>query len=195
MALTLPTPEEFLLFWGDEAEEVDDERISLLISLSADLLYLATGITEDPKDARLAQLVKYAICDMSIYIFLTRENINEEYSPFQSERVGSYSYSKTFDRLSRKVNLLGPAFNETTGVPLFDRVVMELMDYLTYGSGTVVAGQRVFREYYVPLVYEALGGYRYTRDFEHDLPLHHGYGGNADADYGLYRDDPHYGQR
>lgn len=181
MALTVPSFDEFVAFWGDEAPtSIDEDRADLLLSLSADLLWLATGLDDDPVDSRLALLVKYAICDMAIFIFLHRDDIDAEYSPFQSERIGSYSYSKSYSKLTRTVSS-----NEPTGVPLFDRVVAEILDDLAYGSGTIVAGKKVFREDYVPLAYEA-GFTPIYQDPSAWPTTYGGWHGNADNDAGVW---------
>ncbi len=179
MALTLPTPDDLITFWGDEAD-VDEERAQMLIQLSADLFYLATGLTDDPKNPQLARLVKYAILDMAVYTYVTRDEISASYSPYQSERIGSYSYSKQYTKMAKSA-----AINEPTGVPVFDRVVAEILDELAYGGGTVVGGQHVYREYYIPLRYEANS---FGRTVSDDPLLFGEYNrfGDADQDTGLY---------
>ena len=153
--ITLPTYEEFAQFWGDGAPtDIDQDRAELFIQLSSDLLWLATKIDDDPADSRLAQLVKYAICDMAAYLYVSRDSLDEAYSPFNSERIGSYSYSKTYTRLNKAI-----AFNEPTGVPFFDRVVAELLDEDAYGDSMIVGGQQIFPDQYIPLQYEVYGPY------------------------------------
>jgi hypothetical protein len=154
MSLTLPSTSDLYAFWGDEADPVDTDSATLAIQQAGGLLMLATTLNADPADSNLAFLVKWAICDMAIYLLIARDNRDAEYSPFQSERVGSYSYSKSSARLYARISKT-ILINEPTGVLLFDRVVAELCDILAYGDGTIVGGKLVFREDYVPLAYEA----------------------------------------
>lgn len=150
MAITLPTVDDFRDFWGDQAEGIDDDRAAELIQLSGDLFWLATRLDTDPVDARLARLVKSAISDMAIYLYINRDDLEAGYSGFQSERIGSYSYSRAVSRARTAITA-----NEPTGATVFDTVVYDLLDELAYGGGMVVGGQRVAREVYVPLFIEA----------------------------------------
>lgn len=131
MALTIPSTDQFFAFWGDEADTEDDTRATTFLNLAAQLLWLATGIDDDPADSRLNNLVQYAICDMAIYLYVTRDDIDANYSPFQSEHVGSYAYSKSYVHVSAQVTT-----GQATGVALFDRVVAYYVDQaLNSGSG------------------------------------------------------------
>lgn len=151
MALTLPTSDDLFTFWGDEADDLDPARADMLIRLSANLFWLATDVEDDPTDARLADLVKFAIMDMAIHLFVTRDDIDAAYSPAQSERIGSYSYSKNFGTgaaaMARQIQA-----GSHTGAVLFDRVVEYYMDQAFFGSGTV-SSEQVFKQGFVPLQY------------------------------------------
>lgn len=156
MSLTLPVTDDLYAFWGDEADAVDLTSATLAIQQAAALLSIAAGITDDPTDTNLALLVKWAMVDMAIYLLIAKDNRDAEYSPFQSEHVGSYSYSKSSARLyARTMKTI--LINDPTGCMLFDRVVAELLDILAYGDGLVVGGKMVFREDYAPLAFEANG--------------------------------------
>lgn len=160
MTLSLPTAEELFDFWGADAE-ADTDRADLLIQLSADLLWLATKIEDDPADPRLANLVKYAILDMAAYLYINRDSINENYSPFNSERIGSYSYSKMYSRAYSRLSKTITG-NEPTGVPLFDRVVDELLDAATFATTMTVGGEHIFAETYLPYQWEVHGWYNHA---------------------------------
>jgi hypothetical protein len=149
MAVTLPDIDDFELFFGEDIPDDQEERVTLFIQMAADLLWLATGIDDDPSDTRLTRLVQDAILDMASYSYVNRNDLSSSYSPFNSERIGSYSYSKGFTASA----LVGQS-----GVPLFDKIVAYLtqIDWLTYDSGT---STEVFRYCDVPFV--RIGGREY----------------------------------
>lgn len=159
MSLTLPTVEDLYRFWGDEADDSDEVRAELLIELAANLLWLATGLDDDPEDPRLASLVKLAILDMAIYLYINRDNVTAEYSPFSSERIGSYSYSKAFSRASSSVSSANK-----TGATIFD----QLVEYLSYQAmGSWVSSEYVFEPGFVPLEVEVSLARLYNNYFEY----------------------------
>lgn len=147
MSLTLPSITDLYSFWGDEADDIDVERAEQFLNLSANLFWLACGVEDDPTDQRLFNLVQLAIMDMAIYLLVTRDDVDAEYSPFVSEKVGSYSYSKSYSRVSSAVGHSAP-----TNVPLFDKVVSYFLD-LAIGPWTT--SEQVFHYGYVPLYQEA----------------------------------------
>ena len=138
MALTLPTTDVFFSFWGDEAD-TDVARALVFLQLAADLFYLTTGVTDDPTDPAIARLVPYAIMDMAIYLEVNRSDLQSSYSPFSSEHIGSYSYSKQF---------ISKALDASTGVPLFDRVVQWFLNQAYTDSSAT--SEWVFEQGYVP---------------------------------------------
>lgn len=147
MALTVPQVDQFYTFWGDEADDVDVPRAQTMLELATNLMWLATNLEDDPTDSRMASLVNFAIMDMAIHLYVTRDDINAEYSPFNSERVGSYSYSKTYRSMMTQVNK-----GEKTGVPLFDTVVDY---YLEQAMGSWVTSERLTHHHFRPLAVEA----------------------------------------
>lgn len=58
------------------------------------LFTLRTHLTEMPTDPDLAKLAGYAILQMADRIYLEQPNAAVLSSPYQSETIGSYSYSK-----------------------------------------------------------------------------------------------------
>jgi len=81
--------------------------------------------------------MKAGIMDMAWYLDIQAENKDELYTPFSSERIGSYSYSKIAQSVSRK---------ESTGVGLFDAAVSVLKtDDLALASLT---SEEVFEQPY-----------------------------------------------
>jgi hypothetical protein len=90
----VPESEQLALFWGDEAPTSDanwDDRADASLRAAADLLYMVTGITDLPSDARSGRLVQYAIMDMAIKLYVAEPS--EAYSTYDGERIGSYSYT------------------------------------------------------------------------------------------------------
>lgn len=82
------------------------------------LFRLATGLTNlDGLSADQLQLVDFAIVSMADYIHLSSQHAVANASPFSSESLGSYSYSK----MSKAVK-----DGEATGVEWFDLAVREL---------------------------------------------------------------------
>lgn len=72
---------------------------------------VVTKLTALPADADMAQLATNAILEMADRIFLEQPYAATSATPFQSETIGSYSYSKGSDFLTRagsgqKVGLL-----------------------------------------------------------------------------------------
>jgi hypothetical protein len=117
VALTVPDSEDFLVhmrrteaFSTTEEDWVDDS-----LQRATDLASIATGLTEDPTDDLQLRMLTTGIFAMAHSIFVTSGEDREAlYSPFSSERLGSYSYSK-----SQQAVLAGSA----TGVPEFDSMV------------------------------------------------------------------------
>lgn len=125
MSLTIPSTDDLYTLWGEEADSTDVARAQMFLDLSSQLLWLATGIDDDPTDARLLNLIKYGMCDMAIYLYVTRDDIDANYAPFQSESIGSYRYSKGYVYSSRSYTTAtqAAAQGQQTGVPLFDAAV------------------------------------------------------------------------
>lgn len=150
MALSLPSTSVLYSFWGPDADTSDSDRATLFIELAADLLWMATNLEDNPTDTRLNTLVQYAICDMAIYLFVNRNDLDAVYSPFQSENIGSYSYSRAL-----KAAVTGQA----TGVALFDKVVAYFLDLAMNADGNGWAvSENVFRKGYEPLFIDAFWG-------------------------------------
>lgn len=144
MALTVPTQQDLTDFWGDTyPPELTTARANMLLDLATNLMWLGTSLEADPTDTRLANLVKYGILDMAIFMYIQREELDAIYSPFTSERVGSYSYSKMMKNVTEGID---------TGVPLFDRVVAYYRDLAMTGW---TSSEDVMGEGFVPLWVEA----------------------------------------
>jgi len=116
MSLTVPTADELAAF--QHLEVVDDLTFAdNALQLATDLMSVATGLTTDPTDEVQLRLMKSGIMDMAWYHLIQNENKDALYTPFSSERIGSYSYSKVAQSVARK---------ESTGIDLFDAAVAML---------------------------------------------------------------------
>lgn len=107
MALTLPTPAELIA----HRDAVGDGEA---LQRAADLFQIATGVTDTPTDLFESRLVKQAILDMAWFLQTRHDDQEEAFSPFSSERIGSYSYAKV---------AAAAKAGEGTGVPAFDAAV------------------------------------------------------------------------
>jgi len=81
------------------------------------LFKIATCLNQFPDDPTQAQLAGYAIKAMADYAVLNQPYAQAAASPFQSETLGSYSYSKMASSASK---------GEKTGVMWFDLAVDQL---------------------------------------------------------------------
>jgi hypothetical protein len=81
------------------------------------LFFLATDLEDYPSDSNLVQLAKNGILDMADKIYLSQPFREATASPYQSETIGSYSYSKTVSAVKK---------GDATGVMWFDLAVSKL---------------------------------------------------------------------
>lgn len=131
MPLTLPTPYDL----QNHKEGVSDADA---LQRAADLLFLGAGISTDPTDPLEKRLVRDAIMDMAWYLQTAHEDLEESFSPFQSERIGSYSYTKA----QRAVQS-----GQATGVPAFDTAISYFLA-LAMGGVPVTDSEWVFKPGY-----------------------------------------------
>lgn len=115
--LMIPTLEEFADFkgFGDvDYFEVSPDQLNLFLRMSADLLILRTGLKKAPDaNTPLGRIVSYGIMDLAWFLGTSQDEWTSMYSPFSSERIGSYSYSKTVSSAASKSDILdAPLFNE-----------------------------------------------------------------------------------
>lgn len=107
MALSLPTPQQL----QSHREGVDDAEA---LQRASDLFRLATGVEDDPTDPFEARLLRLALLDMAWSLQTIHDDMEEKFSPFSGERIGSYSYNKMQTAVNSR---------EATGVPGFDSAV------------------------------------------------------------------------
>lgn len=133
MALSVPLVSDLLAFKQEQYDEAMQVPIQMHLQIATDMLSLATGVTEDlPADTPLGRLFRIAILDLAWYIGTSMEERDAMFSPFSSERIGSYSYSKA---------MAAARSGQALGVPFFDMVVQMLADdeqYATADTSTIL---------------------------------------------------------
>lgn len=102
------------------------------------LFKIATCLAGPPDDPTKAELSKMAILSMADEMVLVQPNQKAAASPFNSESIGSYSYSKMAGKMAKQVTK-----GKETGVMWFDLAVERLSvcntaDGIPYGGGIEV---------------------------------------------------------
>lgn len=105
-------------FSGRAAETYNEDYMETALDQATLLFKLGTCLTEFPDDPDQAKLAQYAIIAMADTIVLQQKYQEQAASPFSSESLGSYSYSK---QATEKI-LAG----DPTGVLWFDLAVSRL---------------------------------------------------------------------
>lgn len=116
MSLVPPTVAELATFTGRASNTFSAFAPEALTQATL-LFYFATGLEGYPEDIQLASLARYGILDMADKIYLSQPYQQTTNSPFQSETIGSYSYSK-MSQATKK--------GDATGVMWFDLAVNKL---------------------------------------------------------------------
>ncbi len=116
MTLAPPTVANLAAFTGRPSNAFSDYAIEALAQ-STLLFYLATELEQYPDDINLSMLARNGIMDMADRIYLSQPFREATASPYQSETIGSYSYSKTVAAVKK---------GESTGVMWFDLAVSKL---------------------------------------------------------------------
>lgn len=115
--LIIPSLEDFAEFKGFPDVDYFEEsptQIELFLRLSADLLILRTGMKTAPDpETPLGRIVSYGIMDLAWFLGTSQDEWTSMFSPFSSERIGSYSYSRAVSSAANKRDILdAPLFNE-----------------------------------------------------------------------------------
>lgn len=116
MALVPPDTKALLAYMRETDWDPPEQEVwaSEALQAATDLMYVATGLTALPADEAHARIVTRGIMEMAFAIMVYDDGREAIYSPFTSERIGSYSYQKATDALSA---------DEETGVRPFDFAV------------------------------------------------------------------------
>ncbi len=96
MSYPVPSIADLAAFSGRDAATYGMFAQSALAQ-AALMFQFATGLTSAPADPDKAQLAMYAILEMADHIVLEQPYAAAAASPFQSETIGSYTYSKGAD--------------------------------------------------------------------------------------------------
>lgn len=91
--LTAPSIDELADFTGRPAASMD-AFASEALEQSALLFTIVTKLTDYPDDPDKAMLAKYAILEMADRLLLEQPYQAIKAGPFQTETIGSYSYSR-----------------------------------------------------------------------------------------------------
>lgn len=126
MALVPPTVAELAAFTGRESNTFSSFAVEALAQATL-LFYLATDLDYYPLDDNLLRLAKYGILDMADNIYLSQPYQEASASPYQSETIGSYSYSKSIQAVRK---------GDATGVRWFDLAV----NRLSSGNSVMASG-------------------------------------------------------
>lgn len=127
MSLAPPTVAELATFTGRASNTFGSFAPQALTQATL-LFYLSTGLEDYPEDSQLASLAKFGIMDMADKIYLSQPYKESTASPFQSETIGSYSYSRMTQAVKK---------GDATGVMWFDLAVNKLK---AGGSGIGASG-------------------------------------------------------
>lgn len=92
--LTPPTASELGAFAGTTYSGSAATSANALLRKATDAVWVYTGLEAYPDDPRLARIVKNAICELALWIETQEDARDIVNSPVQSERIGSYSYTK-----------------------------------------------------------------------------------------------------
>lgn len=116
--LSAPTVADLATFTG-RAQPSFGTFAAQALAQATLLFSVVTKLSDYPADADLAQLAKNAIMEMADRLYLEQPNAQVKASPFQSETIGSYSYSKgsTFHKAKE---------GEHTGLFWWDLAIDEL---------------------------------------------------------------------
>jgi len=91
--LPVPTISELATFTG-RGNDAYGTFANQALAQATLLFTVVTRLTEMPQDPDLALLAKYAILQMADRVYLEQPNAATAASPYQSETIGSYTYSK-----------------------------------------------------------------------------------------------------
>ncbi len=141
--LPVPTLSEMASFTGRPEAALGDFAPQAL--MQATLMFsILTKLEAYPASADLTLLAKYAIMEMADRLLLEQPYAETRSGPFQTETIGSYSYSK----ITATSKLASQGLK--TGLFFWDTALDELMEKgasgLTHGSVKVMNEEIVFFE-------------------------------------------------
>lgn len=113
-SLVIPTIDDLLDYMQEDDDDVVGEWGDQLLRQAADLFIVATSVTDEPTDTFSVRMKNNAICSLAHWLLVTNDDRDAQYSPFTSERIGSYSYSKAMQSVTSR---------QPVGVLWFDTAV------------------------------------------------------------------------
>jgi hypothetical protein len=121
--------------------DADEEFAEIVLQQATDLFFIATELEEDPTDETSLRIMNMGITELAYALFVQSEDKAAMYSPFSSERIGSYSYSKVANALMKA---------EMTGIPMFDLAVQYFRGGADGGDGVItMRAEDVFAQPYL----------------------------------------------
>lgn len=138
MPLTQPTTDDLAAqMQVEELSEEEEIAAEYTIPLATALMEIAGGISEDPENPAMRLIVRAGILDMALWLMRQAEDRDQLYSPFTSERIGSYSYQKAAGAIRS---------GDPTGATLFDIAVAQLavLGATDMGDTMLLSSERVF---------------------------------------------------
>lgn len=130
--LAAPTTAELAVFTGRPSSSFTDFADQALAQATL-MFQIVTKLTELPDDPDLLQLAKNAILEMADRLLLEQPYQAVKAKPFQTETIGSYSYSRVTQTATKVQNGL------KTGLFWWDIAVDELSlpGSSTFGHGSI----------------------------------------------------------
>lgn len=116
MTLASPSVAELATFTGRTSITFGEFAVEALAQATL-LFYLATDLESYPVNSQLEKLAKNGILEMADKLYLGQPYQEASASPYQSEAIGSYSYSKLTKAVKK---------GDATGVMWFDLAVNKL---------------------------------------------------------------------
>lgn len=117
MALEVPDTEDLRVHMHqtEPFSSIETEWAEYALQHATDLAEVGTGWSETPTNELHARLLNVGILSMAHMLYVTGGEDREAlYSPYSSERLGSYSYTKAQSAVTS---------GKPTGVPEFDYIV------------------------------------------------------------------------
>lgn len=132
--LPVPTVDDLAAFSGRGVDTYSPFAATVLEQATL-LFSVITRRTEMPDDPAQASLLRYAIVEMAGRLYSEQQYADTLASPFQSETIGTYSYSKSATALQAKSG-------GATGLLWWDLAVdqLTLPGLSQFGSGSVGGG-------------------------------------------------------
>lgn len=142
------------------------------------LFSLQTGMTVPPEDENLSSLALNAILQMADSLYLAQPYVPLKAKPFQSETIGSYSYSMGSGQFRESISFLKAQVGHYTGLIWWDLAMREFGDTLQTESSSVQVFERD------PVVwFEDSTGQRFVKGPSDIMPADFPFDINADVGF------------